>query len=44
LGLGPWPAFQLEIVLTVVLILINIATANEIVGPPTSDEAVKSGA
>lgn len=29
LPLGPWPAFWLEIVLTVILVLVNISTANK---------------
>ena len=38
LALGPWPAFWLEIVLTVILVLVAISTANEarFIGPQTA--------
>jgi aquaporin Z len=38
LALGPWPAFWLEIVLTVVLVIVAISTANKarFIGPQTA--------
>jgi aquaporin Z len=38
LALGPWPAFWLEIVLTVILVIVAISTANQarFIGPQTA--------
>ena len=38
LALGPWPAFWLEIVLTVILVVVAISTANKarFIGPQTA--------
>src|SRR5947209_10246588 len=38
LALGPWPAFWLEIVLTVILVLVALSTANKarFIGPQTA--------
>ena len=38
LALGPWPAFWLEIVLTVILVIVAISTANKarFIGPQTA--------